>query len=90
VIRKICKTCGVEFDAIKEGQYFCKRKCFKRDYYKRNKARLALLAKARPIYRCGNCGHAAEVPFDPIKYPKRFTKFKCPECSMARSEAIGL
>jgi len=88
VIRKNCKTCGVEFDAIKDGQYFCTRKCFKRDYYKRNKARLAILAKARPVYRCGACKHAAEVPFDPIKYPKKFTKYKCPNCDKSRQDIV--
>ena len=90
VIRKNCKTCGVEFDAIKDGQYFCSRKCFKRDYYKRNKERLAILAKKRPIYKCPNCHHAEEVPFDPIKYPKKFNEYTCPKCGVRRDEAIKI
>lgn len=88
VIRKNCKTCGIEFDAIKDGQYFCCRKCFKRDYYKRNKTRLAILAKKRPTYKCPLCNHSEEVPFDPMKYPKKYTEYTCPNCNVPRQEAV--
>ena len=88
MIEKHCKTCEVKFNAIKEAQFFCSRKCFKRDYYKRNKVRQALLAKARPIFNCGDCGHKEEVPFDPVKNYSKFNEYKCPKCKASRADMV--
>jgi len=87
-ILKNCKTCEVEFTAIKEAQYFCSRKCFKKDYYKRNKKRQEALDKLRPVYNCSACGKASEVPFDPVKNYSRYSEFKCPHCFELRSDLV--
>lgn len=87
-IKKNCKTCSKEFDAIKDGQFFCSRKCFKKDYYQRNREKLRLLEKKRPTYNCSVCSNACEMPFDPVKNYGKFGAFVCPFCGMPREIVV--
>lgn len=89
-IKKNCKTCQKEFDAIKYGQFFCSRKCFKKDYYQRNREKLRLLEKQRPVYNCSVCDGASEMPYDPVKNYSKFNAFACPFCGMPRGVVVEL
>ena len=87
-IQKKCKTCEKEFEAIKDGQFFCSRKCFKKDYYQRNREKLKQLEKRRPVYTCSVCSHACEMPYDPVKNYSKFNAFNCPFCGMPRAVVV--
>lgn len=84
-IERKCKVCGTPFTAIKTTQYFCKRKCFKRDYYVRNK-RVIQLEKTLPTFpkkRCSFCSVVNSLPFDPVKHPLRFNEWECGNCGVS-------
>lgn len=83
-INRKCKICGTSFVAIKHTQYFCKRKCFKKDYYQRTKVKAAALKNKRPDYNCPHCGMATPLAFDPVKFPKLFNELICPFCGIPR------
>ncbi len=87
-IKKKCKTCSKEFDAIKDGQFFCSRKCFKKDYYQRNREKIKQLEKRRPIYTCSVCNCGCEMPYDPVKNYSKFNAFACPFCGMPRAVVV--
>lgn len=87
-IEKKCKTCSIKFQAIKDGQFFCSRKCFKKDYYKRNREKQQLLEKKRPLYKCGVCGNNCEMPYDPTKNYSKYNAFACPFCGIQRSAVV--
>lgn len=87
-IQKTCKTCSKEFTAIKEGQFFCSRKCFKKDYYKRNKARQEKLSKTRPTWTCSICNNQCEMPYDPTKHYSKYNEFACPFCGIQRKAIV--
>src|SRR3990167_4302246 len=81
-INRICKVCGGGFIAIKATQYFCQRKCFKRDFYQRIKARLQD-KQQNPTYpskECNFCLQKSKLDFDPLDNPKRFDAWGCPFC----------
>jgi hypothetical protein len=81
-IQKICKICQEPFTAIKTTQSFCKRKCFKRDYYLRTKLK-QLDEDAHPVFPskiCSFCTKKFPVPFDPIQFPDLFNDLECPFC----------
>lgn len=84
-IPRKCKTCEKKFSAIKETQYFCSRRCFKRDYYLRNKALLAAQERNPrfPTRTCELCRNTSQLPFDPMKTPNRFGAWKCPYCGLS-------
>ena len=81
-LQRKCKVCGESFTAIKHTQYFCKRRCFKKDYYQRTKKRNAALKKLRPSYNCSVCGNRSEITFDPVKKDKLFSGLICPFCGI--------
>lgn len=81
-IQRICKICGESFSAIKTTQFFCKRKCFKKDYYLRTKTNLQQQAQS-PVYpmkKCGHCKVESRLDFDPLAFPKLFNAWGCPAC----------
>jgi len=83
-IKQTCKICKKPFIAIKVTQRFCKRECFKRDYYLRIKEKLQKLA-LHPNYpqkQCSFCSNTVTLPFDPIKSPNLFNDFRCPFCNV--------
>lgn len=82
LINRNCKSCGKPFIAIKETQLFCCRKCFKKDYYKRNREQhqYDLMNPVFPTQICALCGMTSELGFDPIKDQYRYDKWECPHC----------
>ena len=69
-IKRQCKVCGVDFIAIKSTQFFHSRKCFKKDFYSRLKAKKAD-KEQNPVYpskECGFCSKISRLDFDPIKF----------------------
>jgi hypothetical protein len=83
-ILRECKICETPFVAIKTTQYFCKRKCFKRDYYLRNKEKINA-EHANPTFptkTCAYCFTMQMVPYDPVKQPEKFNKWECVMCGV--------
>lgn len=79
-IKKACKTCGKEFTAIKSTQYFCSRKCFRKDYHHRKREEAQKMPPKFPAYSCPNCDRRSLLDFDPAKNMARFDAHKCPYC----------
>lgn len=81
-IKRKCKICGKDFVAIKVTQFFCSRKCFKKDYYLRTKSRLSEQEHnpSYPTKKCCFCSEVSKLTFDPIKFPKLFDDWGCPFC----------
>ena len=81
-IKRTCKICGDEFSAIKTTQFFCSRKCFKRDYYLRTKSKIVdtQLNPTYPIKKCSFCFESARLNFDPMRTPELFNAWGCPHC----------
>ena len=86
-LQRTCKICLDPFTAIKVTQYFCKRKCFKRDYYLRNKERLAVehYLPTFPVRTCALCGNSQMIPYDPIKQSSRFNSWECTDCGVTNA-----
>lgn len=83
-LARTCKICETPFVAIKTTQYFCRRKCFKRDYYLRNKEKQSE-ATSNPTFpkkTCGYCGNMQMIPYDPVKSPEKFNKWECVTCGV--------
>ncbi len=83
-INRTCKICGDQFSAIKRTQLFCKRKCFKRDYYLRMRADQQE-EESRPNYptkKCGFCENSSQLNFDPVKSRDKFNAWSCPHCGV--------
>lgn len=81
-IQRICVVCQKPFIAIKETQIYDSRKCFKKAYYRKNKAKLQY-EEDHPSYpqkQCAFCNMISTLQFDPIKYPDLFNKLECPFC----------
>jgi len=81
-IDRSCKICGSVFEAIKTTQFFCSRKCFKRDYYIRTKA-ITVKKKQNPSFpqkKCGFCLEISQLDFDPMTHPSLYTGWCCPFC----------
>lgn len=83
-IPRQCKVCGKQFIAIKRTQFFCCRKCFKRQYYADTQARLQALESKNnyPIKRCCFCNVKSRLNFDPIENPEKFDAWACPHCEV--------
>lgn len=87
-IQRNCKVCHTPFTAIKETQIFCRRACFKRDYYLRKKAETSKDAANPkfPLYSCGLCETKTQLDFDPIKHLLLFENYKCPNCNVRKRD----
>ena len=83
-ISRLCKICGKEFSAIKVTQFFCSRKCFKRDYYLRTRLRIQEQEQNPhyPIQRCSYCCELSSLNFDPTENPRLFDSWGCPHCGL--------
>lgn len=81
-INRVCKVCGNPFVAIKVTQFFCRRKCFKRDYYVRTKDKSNDLDQHPhyPTKKCDFCHESSMLNFDPLSSPERFNAWGCPHC----------
>jgi hypothetical protein len=81
-INRTCKICGDPYKAIKVTQFFCSRKCFKRDYYLRTKSRIQEREQhpTYPIKKCGYCLVSSMLNFDPLDSPDMFNAWGCPAC----------
>jgi len=87
-LKRKCKICGNSFVAIKTTQFFCCRKCFKRDYYNRTKIRLRQQEQAPPNYpikECSFCEKRSKLNFDPLEHPKLYDTWQCPYCGVTNS-----
>lgn len=62
-----------------EKNVFCKRKCFKKDFYHRKKAE-ELNNIRFPVFKCPSCSVLIELTFDPVKDEKSWLGFSCPFC----------
>ncbi len=82
-----CKTCGTEFDSIKDAHIFCSRKCFKKDYNIRMRDKRGT-AQRYPFYSCQFCGSSCSLTFDPstLDGAIRFNTFKCPSCGVTKRQ----
>ena len=83
-IQRVCKICGKTFTAIKTTQFFCSRKCFKKDYYLKTKIHIQELNQnpKYPSKCCAYCETTSNLNFDPIKYPRLFETWSCPICGV--------
>jgi DNA-directed RNA polymerase subunit RPC12/RpoP len=81
-INRRCKICGKQFYAIKITQFFCCRKCFKKDYYFRTKVKLQEEKQNPhyPIKKCSFCSEVSKLNFDPTELPQLFDAWACPYC----------
>lgn len=87
-INKKCKVCGTPFVAIKSNQYFCSRKCFKKDYNIRKRTERRIDRETNPerfgAYICSHCGLRTPLPYSPKRYRAKFETFECPGCKLPR------
>jgi hypothetical protein len=83
-INRTCKICGGDFSAIKTTQFFCSRKCFKKDYYIRTRANIQEKESkpSFPIKKCGFCENSSQLNFDPVKNYDKFNAWNCPHCGV--------
>lgn len=84
-IKRNCKVCGKKFIAIKKTQLYDNRRCFKRAYYLRTKARLQQRALLFPTKTCGFCNVVQYLKFDPIKVPYLFDSLECLNCGVSNN-----
>lgn len=75
-ISRICKSCKKDFVAQKTKQWYCSRRCFKQDYFRKSKDKPGLF----PVFVCEDCGLVTELRIDPVKDEFFWTDFKCPGC----------
>lgn len=87
-INKKCKVCGTPFVAIKTNQYFCARKCFKKDYNARKREERKVDRETNParfgFYNCTHCGSKTPLPYSPKRYKLKFETYACPTCETPR------
>jgi len=81
-IPRTCKVCGKKFIAIKTTQFFCCRRCFKKDFYQRNKDKNQENSENPhyPTKTCLFCEEKSQLDFDPVRNPERFNAWGCPHC----------
>lgn len=75
-----CKTCKKMFLPKSEHNVFCNRRCFKKNYYARQKAIEKNASIKFPIFKCPSCSRNIELDFDPVIYDRKWLDFKCPFC----------
>jgi len=85
-IERNCRTCGTKFVAQKLKQWYCSRKCFKKDYFKRSKD----IKGNFPKFTCEDCGNTIELRIDPITDEYFWTNFKCPFCNPEIKKTLTL
>lgn len=87
-IDKKCKVCGTPFTAIKTNQYFCSRKCFKKDYNIRKREERRVDRETNPArfgwLVCSHCGLKSPLPYSPKRYKVKFESYACPGCGVPR------
>lgn len=80
---KICLSCKKEFESNIKPQKFCTRRCFKQDYYSKQKQKErdenSRFSKF-PIKHCDLCGRDTQLDFDPKKHFALFNGWECPHC----------
>ena len=81
-IQRVCKICGRTFFAIKTTQFFCSRKCFKKDYYIKTKIKKQKQSRVFPEKHCSYCGETSRLTFDPLEFPELFKDWACPKCGI--------
>ena len=73
---------------IKTTQYFCSRKCFKKDYNARKREERKVDRETNPArfgwYNCTACGARTPLPYSPKRYKVKFETYECPECHLPR------
>jgi len=74
--KRVCRCCGKEFFAKKDKQWYCSKKCFKKDYF----IRRSTMDYGYPTFKCPDCGNTIHLRFDPIKETFFWTEFDCPYC----------
>jgi hypothetical protein len=81
-INRTCKICGKGFVAIKITQFFCCRKCFKRDYYFRirTKSQEEKQNPHFPTKECCFCLKTSRLSFDPKEHFQLYNAWGCPYC----------
>jgi len=84
-INRSCKICGKDFIAIKVTQFFDCRRCFKKDFYLRTKAKIIEKKNSQdnyPIKKCEFCLESSRLNFDPVENPDRFNGWACAKCGV--------
>ena len=81
-IPRLCKTCRSNFVARKTTQYFCTRKCFKRNLYllTKEQAQKEKNNSCNPIKKCDVCQESSQLDFNPLHSPRLFDEWRCPYC----------
>lgn len=87
-IERTCLSCKKKFIAQKEKQYYCCKKCFKREYHKRK--RLEKKNEDYPVYVCKECGKSIELAFNPLEDFLSWSTFKCPYCHPDTRHEFGI
>ncbi len=83
-LQRVCKTCGIEFEAFKTSQMFCCRECFRQDYYARQKLKKALDTHRKfPEYCCHGCGRRSPLDFQPKNNMVKYDAYRCPFCDFS-------
>lgn len=81
-VQRVCKICGRTFFAIKTTQFFCSRKCFKKDYYIKVKINKQKQSRIFPEKKCPYCEETSKLTFDPVSKPELFQEWACPKCGV--------
>ena len=81
-IKRTCKVCGKKFVTIKTTQFFDTRSCFRKAYYRKKKGLIQDIEQSQlfPLKKCSVCNTETRLTFDPLKNPKLFTNWNCPNC----------
>ena len=81
-VSRRCACCGHAFIAIKQKQFYCCRRCFKKAYREAEKQ------KNLPHWKCPNCGRLTKLSFDPRKTTnlEKWINVVCSECGCKNQE----
>ena len=79
LIKRECPICGNSFMATKVNHVYDTRKCFKKAFYRKTKAKA--LENPFPKFDCHQCGLSMTLEFDPVKENFRWLDFQCPNCN---------
>ena len=78
--KRICQTCGKEFQPKCDINIYCSRKCFKKAYYHRKKGE-ELNCQKYPEFKCPKCGLDLILDFNPVKNTFKWDHYECPGCN---------
>jgi len=59
---------------------YCTRKCFKKDYRKKQKE------ETLPLFVCPNCGNVVRLKFQPRENYQLWRNFHCPNCGYSNTD----